>query len=157
MRVFLTGGTGAIGSHALPALIDAGHQVTAMVRNATKGEAVRRAGATPVELSIFDRAGLTEAFDGHAAVVNLASALPSTQRFIMKSAWAQCHRIRTEGSPGHSGSAITASGRRPTGRRAIPAFEKVIGPWPTSCPRVTYVEAMRVHHASDALSFCITT
>lgn len=98
MRVFVTGGTGAIGSHAVPALIAAGHDVTAMVRDDAKAMVVTRQGATPRRVSLFDRDALTAAFRGHDAVVNMASALPSPQRFVLKSAWAQCHRIRTEGS-----------------------------------------------------------
>lgn len=98
MRVFVTGGTGAIGSHAVPALIAAGHEVTAMVRNDAKASVVAGQGATPLPVSLFDRDALSEAFRGHDAVVNMASALPSPQRFVFKSAWEQCHRIRTEGS-----------------------------------------------------------
>ena len=98
MRVFVTGGTGAIGSHAVPALIAAGHDVTAMVRDDAKATVVTRQGAAPSRVSLFDRDALTAAFRGHDAVVNMASALPSPQRFVLKSAWARCHRIRTEGS-----------------------------------------------------------
>ncbi|MBW0013872.1 NAD(P)-dependent oxidoreductase, partial [Mycobacterium sp.] len=98
MRVFVTGGTGAIGGHAVPALLAAGHDVTAMARSETKAEALRRQGATAVQLSLFDRDGLTTSFSGHDAVVNMASALPSPQRFILKSAWSDCQRIRTQGS-----------------------------------------------------------
>ena len=117
MRVFVTGGTGAIGNHALPALTASGHEVTAMVRTPSKAEAVRNAGATHIDVSIFDRAGLTRAFRGHDAVVNLATALPSTQRFIMQSAWADCTRIRTErvGDPRGRG----AGSRCGTGRAGI--------------------------------------
>ena len=108
MRVFVTGGTGAIGSYALPALIAAGHQVSAMVRSATKADAVRQAGATPIEVSIYDRSSLADAFRDHDAVVNLASALPSTNRFILKSAWNECRRIRTEGSAAVVDAALAA-------------------------------------------------
>jgi nucleoside-diphosphate-sugar epimerase len=98
VRVFVTGGTGAIGSYALPALIAAGHTVSALARNETKARLVRDQGATPVMVSLFDRHALAAAFTDHDVVVNLASALPSPQRFMLKSAWAQCQRIRTEGS-----------------------------------------------------------
>ena len=108
MRVFVTGGTGAIGGRAVPALVAAGHQVTAMVRSEARAEPVRAAGATAVEVSIFDRDALADAFAGHDAVVNLASALPPTARFIMKSAWQQCHRIRGEGSAAVVDAALRA-------------------------------------------------
>jgi nucleoside-diphosphate-sugar epimerase len=98
MRVFVTGGTGAIGSYSVPALIGAGHIVSALARNEAKARVLRDQGATPVSASLFDRQGLTAAFADHEVVVNLASALPSPQRFILKSAWAECHRVRAEGS-----------------------------------------------------------
>jgi nucleoside-diphosphate-sugar epimerase len=52
MRVFVTGGAGAIGNHALPALTASGHEVTAMVRTPSKAEAVRNAGAVGISRSL---------------------------------------------------------------------------------------------------------
>jgi nucleoside-diphosphate-sugar epimerase len=48
MRLFLTGGTGYIGSAVLDAFVRAGHQVDALVRNSEKAERVQSRGATPV-------------------------------------------------------------------------------------------------------------
>ena len=48
MRVFVTGGTGAIGGHAVPALVRAGHEVAALARTPEKSERLRRQGATPI-------------------------------------------------------------------------------------------------------------
>jgi nucleoside-diphosphate-sugar epimerase len=48
MRIFLTGGTGYIGSAVLDALMRAGHHVDALVRNSEKAERVQSRGATPV-------------------------------------------------------------------------------------------------------------
>ncbi|MGE2734861.1 NAD-dependent epimerase/dehydratase family protein [Mycolicibacterium vaccae] len=98
MRVFVTGGTGAIGGYAVPALVAAGHTVTALTRTDAKAEILRDQGAGPVQVSLFDRSALSRAFAEHDAVVNLASALPSTSSFVRYSAWTACERIRTEGS-----------------------------------------------------------
>lgn len=98
MKVFVTGGTGAIGRHAVSALVDAGHAVTALARNADKAAILQQQGAKPVEVSIFDKASLAEVFAGHDAIVNLATALPATADFRKISAWSQNMRIRTEGS-----------------------------------------------------------
>ncbi|MEN4447312.1 MULTISPECIES: NAD(P)-dependent oxidoreductase [unclassified Mycobacterium] len=98
MRVFVTGGTGAIGIHTVPALVAAGHAVTALARSDAKAAWLRSQGAEPVSVPLFDRHGLADAFTGHDAVINLASALPSTTAFIRKSAWAECERVRSEGS-----------------------------------------------------------
>jgi 2-alkyl-3-oxoalkanoate reductase len=47
MRVFVAGGTGALGRALVPALITAGHQVTATTRTAGKAAELRAAGAEP--------------------------------------------------------------------------------------------------------------
>jgi len=98
MRVFVTGGTGAIGRPAVDALIESGHDVTALARTAAKAGTLRAIGATPVEVSLFDRARLVEALASHDAVVNLATALPRTHRFVSMRAWAENNRIRSQGS-----------------------------------------------------------
>ena len=98
MRCFVTGGTGAVGSHAVPALVAAGHEVTALARTPDKAAALERQGATPVTVSLFDRDALADALSGHDAVANLASSLPPTWRFVQSRAWRQNDRIRTEGS-----------------------------------------------------------
>ena len=48
MRVFLTGGTGYIGSAVLDALVRGGHRVDALVRNSEKAALVQARGATPL-------------------------------------------------------------------------------------------------------------
>lgn len=98
MRVFVTGGTGAIGGYAVPALDSAGHSVSALARTQSKADNLKRQGATPVFVSLFDRSGLSAAFAGHDAVINLASALPSSATFLSRSAWRACERVRSEGS-----------------------------------------------------------
>ncbi|MGH9211646.1 MAG: NAD-dependent epimerase/dehydratase family protein [Acidimicrobiales bacterium] len=98
MKVFLLGGTGAIGGHALPALLAAGHEVSALVRTPYKAAAVTAKGADPVTVSMFDRAALAESFRGHDAVVNLATSMPSTATFVFRRAWRPTERIRIEGS-----------------------------------------------------------
>ncbi|MFF2551878.1 NAD-dependent epimerase/dehydratase family protein [Nocardia sp. NPDC058058] len=108
MKVFLTGGTGAIGSHALPALVRAGHEVTALARTPEKADWIRARGATPVIRSLFDIDALTTAFDGHDAVVNLATALPATWQWLSQRAWRRCTRIRVEGSAAVAAAATKA-------------------------------------------------
>jgi nucleoside-diphosphate-sugar epimerase len=98
MRVFIAGGTGAIGIRAVPALISAGHQVSALARSAEKAKLLEDFGAEPVAVSLFDRPALATAFADHDAVVNLASALPPTTSFIRKSAWRECETVRVKGS-----------------------------------------------------------
>jgi nucleoside-diphosphate-sugar epimerase len=109
VRIFVTGGTGAIGRYAVPALIAAGHTVSALARDEAKAGALRAQGATPVSVSLFDRRSLAAAFAGHDAVANLASALPPPQRFVFTSAWTECQRVRTEGSAAVTDAALAAA------------------------------------------------
>lgn len=108
MKVFVAGGTGAIGGHAVPALVAGGHEVMALARTAQKAAQLRHLGAHPIELSIFDASGLTAGFAGVDAVVNLASAIPPMTRFMSRKAWAANDRVRTEGSATVVEAAIAA-------------------------------------------------
>jgi nucleoside-diphosphate-sugar epimerase len=108
MKVFVTGGTGAIGGHAVPALLAAGHEVTALARSPEKAAELSERGAEPVRVSLFDRAALAAAMAGHAAVVNLATAIPPMSRFMRRGAWRDNDRIRTEGSATIVDAAIDA-------------------------------------------------
>jgi nucleoside-diphosphate-sugar epimerase len=108
MRVFVTGGTGAIGRLAVPELIAAGHEVSALTRSAERAMLLQGLGATPAAVSLFDSAALTAAFAGHDAVVNLATAIPSTLRSLRDSGWRENDRIRTEGSAAVVDAALAA-------------------------------------------------
>ncbi|GAB10079.1 hypothetical protein GOARA_051_00230 [Gordonia araii NBRC 100433] len=112
MEVFVTGGTGAIGGYAVPALVAGGHRVKALARSEEAAAKLSAHGAEPVRVSLFDVPGLTEAFAGSDAVVNLASALPSTTKFVFYSAWKECLRIRSEGSAAVVDAALGAGVRR---------------------------------------------
>lgn len=56
MRIFLTGGTGYIGSAVLDAFVKAGHHVDALVRNSEKSAQVQGRGANPVLGDLADPA-----------------------------------------------------------------------------------------------------
>lgn len=109
MKVFVTGATGAVGRYVVPRLIAQDHEVTALARTAEKARALRDAGAQAAEgVSIFDRDALTEAFSGHDAVLNLATAIPPMGRAWRPAAWAENDRIRTDGSAAVVDAALAA-------------------------------------------------
>ena len=108
MKIFVAGGTGAIGRHAVPALVRAGHTVTALARTPEKAVALAKQGADPVMISLFDRPALTTTFAGHDAVVNLTSAIPPMTQFMLTKAWRENNRVRTEGSAALIDAAIAA-------------------------------------------------
>lgn len=108
MRVFVAGATGVLGRRTVPALVAAGHSVTAVVRSPGKAALARSLGATPVEVSLFDADALRAAVAGHDAVCNLATHIPPLTRAADPRAWEENSRIRTEGSHNLSDAAIAA-------------------------------------------------
>jgi len=108
MRVFVAGGTGAVGGHAIPALVREGHSVSALARTPEKAAALSAQGATPVSVSLFDRSGLTAVFSGQDAIVNLARAIPSMSRWMSTKAWRRNDRVRTDGSAAIVDAALAA-------------------------------------------------
>lgn len=150
MRVFVTGGTGAIGSYAVPALVAAGHQVSALARTASKAASVEHVGALPVHVSLFDGEALARAFAGHDAVVNLASAMPSTVGFIRRSAWRECDRVRIAGS-----ATVAAAARRAGATRLVQESVAMIyadggSTWITESDPVDHFPISRGNHAAEA-------
>jgi nucleoside-diphosphate-sugar epimerase len=150
VRVFLCGGTGAIGRHAIPALVGAGHTVSALVRSEPKADEVRAAGATPVTVSIYDPLELTKAVDGHDAVVNLATALPSTKSALRASAWAPCERLRTEGSAAVVDAALAAAVPRVVQESVVMIYAGGGAAWLTEDAPVDHFPIARGNHAAEA-------
>ncbi|MFB9660544.1 SDR family oxidoreductase [Glycomyces mayteni] len=72
MRVFITGGSGWIGSGVVPALIAAGHEVTGLARSDASAAALTAAGAAVRRGDIGDLAVLREESLAADAVVHLA-------------------------------------------------------------------------------------
>jgi nucleoside-diphosphate-sugar epimerase len=73
MAVVLTGGTGLVGRAVLKALIDAGQDVTAIVRSQESADAVEKAGATAVLGDITDTAWLSRQFAAADGAIHTAS------------------------------------------------------------------------------------
>lgn len=150
MRVFVTGGTGAIGVHTVPALVAAGHTVTALARGDAKAARLQNQGAVPVSVSLFDRRGLADAFAGHDAVVNLASALPSTTAFIRKSAWAECEKVRSEGSATVVDAARDAGVHKMIQESVVMIYRDGGATWLDEDQPVDHYPITRGNHAAEA-------
>jgi nucleoside-diphosphate-sugar epimerase len=108
MKIFVTGASGAIGRPAVSRLLQAGHEVTALVRSDGTRDELERAGARAVPGSLFDADALRTALAGHDAVVNLATHVPSAADAIKPGAWREDDRIRAEGSHVLTGAALAA-------------------------------------------------
>ena len=72
MRIFLTGATGHIGSAVLEALLRAGHQVTALVRDNEKAARVAARGAYPVVGNLADPESYRPAADAQDGYIHTA-------------------------------------------------------------------------------------
>ncbi len=72
MKIFLTGATGYIGSAVLDALIRAGHQVTAIVRDNEKAARVADRGAQPILGNLAEPDFWRKRAEGHEAYVHTA-------------------------------------------------------------------------------------
>ncbi|MER5893522.1 NAD(P)H-binding protein [Streptomyces sp. NPDC001876] len=80
MRVFVTGGTGHSGSHIIPELIAAGHEVTGLARSDAAAAALSALGAKVRRGDLQDLDGLKEAAadsDGVIHVAHRQDLLPS--------------------------------------------------------------------------------
>jgi nucleoside-diphosphate-sugar epimerase len=80
MRVFVTGGSGHAGSHIIPELIAAGHDVTGLARSDESAAALSALGATVRRGSLEDLDGLKKAAadsDGVIHVAHRQDLLPS--------------------------------------------------------------------------------
>ena len=78
LRIFLTGATGYIGSAVLGALVRAGHEVSALVRDGEKANRVTGRGARPVIADLANPALYADAAQGHQAYIH--TALDSSAR-----------------------------------------------------------------------------
>jgi uncharacterized protein YbjT (DUF2867 family) len=73
VKVLVTGGTGFVGPKVVKAIVDAGHDVRALVRSPKSGANAAALGAEPVEGDVADAASLRVAVEGVEAVVHLVA------------------------------------------------------------------------------------
>jgi nucleoside-diphosphate-sugar epimerase len=73
MNVALTGATGFIGSHVLAELREHGHEVTALVRDASQIDTVARDGAKATVVDLYDRPAVASLLSDSDAAIHTAS------------------------------------------------------------------------------------
>jgi nucleoside-diphosphate-sugar epimerase len=103
MRIFLTGATGYIGAAVLDALVKAGHDVTALVRDNEKARRVGKRGAHPLIGNLADPESYkasAEAQDGyvHTAFDRPSGKGPLIDRSVIDTLLAAAKRPRTASS-----------------------------------------------------------
>src|SRR3954470_8290747 len=99
MKVFVTGGTGAIGRFLLPQLLDGGHEVVALTRSPAKAELIDRMGVTAVIADPLDKQQLTAAVRRAEpeVIIHQLTALSDVGNFRrLDQQFALTNRFRTE-------------------------------------------------------------
>ena len=101
MKVFVAGGSGAMGRRLVPRLVAEGYQVVAMTRDAGKAPWLSAVGAQPVIADALDRAAVRAAVTGAGpeVVIHQLTALGGARdykRFDRE--FALTNRLRTEGT-----------------------------------------------------------
>jgi 2-alkyl-3-oxoalkanoate reductase len=115
MKVFIAGGTGAVGKRLVPLLASVGHHVYATTRSAGKVDELRRLGAEPVVLDVLDREAVEAAIAAARpeVIVHQATALSNIGDFRkFAEEFAQTDRLRTEGTDNLLAAATAAGVRR---------------------------------------------
>ena len=114
MRVFVAGGTGAIGRQLVPQLITAGHDVVATTRSAARADELRALGAEPVVADGLDAAAIGAAVAAAEpdAVIHQMTALAGGQNLRhFDRTFATTNELRTTGTD-HLLAAARATGVR---------------------------------------------
>ncbi|MBN9221204.1 MAG: NAD(P)-dependent oxidoreductase [Mesorhizobium sp.] len=114
-RIFLAGASGAIGRRLVPQLLDAGHAVIGMTRQAGKAEELRALGVEPVIVDVFDAGALSQAVLAAKPdiVIHQLTDLPSgLEPSKMGEAIVRNARIRAEGTSNLVEAAKAAGARR---------------------------------------------
>ena len=96
MKIFLTGGSGFVGSAVLSQLLSAGHQVLALARSNTSAEALRTAGAEVLTGDLNNLDTLRNGVEQSEGVVHIA--FPSDFSRITASSAQDAKAIETMGS-----------------------------------------------------------
>ena len=113
MKVFVAGGSGAIGRPLVRQLVEAGHEVTGTTRREERADEIRAAGATAVVCDVFDAPALEAAVRAAApeVVINQLTSLPEDYN-PKKIDYGPTNRVRQEGGGNLMKSALAAGARR---------------------------------------------
>ena len=146
MRIFVAGATGVIGRRLVPLLVNAGSEVTAVARSPEKAEQLRRQGATPVTVDLFDPPAVIAAVAGHNTVINVATKIPTGLKVLMPNAFAENIRIRREASQNLALAAIEARAQRFVQESFAPAYPDCGDEWIDESVPIepsSYIESVR--------------
>lgn len=115
MDVFVAGSTGVLGRPLVERLVERGHGVTGLTRDAAGDQAVKSRGGTAVRGDVTDPS-VRERAAGADCVVHAATAVPTGK--ASASDWEHDARVRREGAR-HLASAAAESGARYVGQSVV--------------------------------------
>jgi 2-alkyl-3-oxoalkanoate reductase len=100
MRVFIAGGTGAVGKRLVPLLVARGHEVTATTTRPGALEQLRALGANPVVMDGLDAASVAAAVEhaGPDVLVHQMTALAGADFKHFEQSFATTNELRTRGT-----------------------------------------------------------
>lgn len=114
-KIFLAGASGAIGNALLPLLLDAGYCVYGSTRQQARADALKKRGAIPVVVDVFDAAALRTAMCDIApsAVIHQLTDLPrQLDPQAMAEAVQRNARVRNTGTRNLVAAALAAGAAR---------------------------------------------
>ena len=150
MKVFITGASGYIGGSVAAALRAAGHEVSGLVRSASKAERLRAHGITPVSGDLNHEALLAREVLAADAVVHAADADHRASVEAMLTALAGSGKAFVH----TSGSSIVGDGAWGEASDRIYADETPFQPGPGRAARVAVNERVRTA-AADGVRACV--
>jgi len=114
MRVFVAGGSGAIGRSLVPQLLAAGHDVTGTTRSEQRAQTIRAAGARAAICDALDNDALRRAAVDAApeVIVHELTALPTRLDPRDKRVYEATNRIRRDGTANLLAAAHAVGARR---------------------------------------------
>jgi nucleoside-diphosphate-sugar epimerase len=116
LRVFIAGGSGAIGRRLMPPLRDAGHDITSMTRSADVARELEVSGIRAVVVDVFDFDALTRAVAEARPEVVMHQLTDLPRELVddaqLAAAYPRNARIRVEGTRNLVAAANAASARR---------------------------------------------
>jgi len=115
LKVFLAGASGVIGKPLIPALTDAGHEVTAITRSEQSAEAIRAAGAEAVLGDVLDPGKVRDAVTAarpEVVVSHLTKLPPNLNPRNMKDAYPGNNLVRSQGNANLLAAAREAGAKR---------------------------------------------
>lgn len=156
MRVFVAGASGALGSHLVPQLIAAGHEVIGTHNSPASAQLVQALGAEPVRLDLLDARAVRQAvLDSRPdAIVHQATALADvTFGRNMDKVFTTTNRLRTEGTDALLAAAGDAGVRRFVAQSFAPYRYTQGAPIRSEADPVETVAPKNMQRTADAINY----